>query len=143
MHYSTSINTKEIFPASQLLAQITGKGVQPNKAIVGDNAFAHEAGIHQHGVLKNPLTYEIMTPESVGLTSNKIVIGKHSGRFALGKKLEELGYFLDKDDLNEVYVKVTELADKQKTVEDQDLIKIMATANYSNQNPNRTLAAGG
>jgi len=143
MHYSTSINTKEIFPSSQLLAQITGKGVQPNKAIVGDNAFAHEAGIHQHGVLKNPLTYEIMTPESVGLTCNKIVIGKHSGRFALGRKLEELGYFLNKEDLNEVYIKVTELADKQKIVEDQDLINIMAKAKYLKQNPKQTFAAGG
>ena len=103
MNYSTGINTKEIYPASQLLAQITGKGVQPNKAIVGDNAFAHEAGIHQHGVLKNPLCYEIMTPESVGLTCNKIVIGKHSGRFALGKKLEEMGYKLNKEELNNAY----------------------------------------
>ena len=143
MGFTTSINTKEIYPASQLLAQITGKGVQPNKAIVGDNAFAHEAGIHQHGVLKNPLTYEIMTPESVGLTCNKIVIGKHSGRFALCKKLEELGYFLNKEDLNQVYIKVTKLADEKKVVEDRDLINIMANANYSNQNPSQSFAAGG
>src|SRR6056297_2790881 len=143
LNYSTGINTKEIYPASQLLAQITGKGVQPNKAIVGDNAFAHEAGIHQHGVLKNPLTYEIMTPESVGITCNKIVIGKHSGRFALCKKLEDLGYYLNKEDLNNVYKTVTKLADEKKTVEDQDLISIMATANYSNQSPDRTFAAGG
>ena len=129
MNFSTSINTKEIYPSSQLLAQITGKGVQPNKAIVGENAFAHEAGIHQHGVLKNPLTYEIMTPESVGLTCNKIVIGKHSGRFALCKKLEDLGYILNKEDLNQVYIKVTKLADKQKTVEDHDLISIMSMMN--------------
>lgn len=143
MNYSTSINTREIYPSSQLLAQITGKGVQPNKAIVGENAFAHEAGIHQHGVLKNPLTYEIMTPESVGLTCNKIVIGKHSGRFALGKKLEELGYFLNKEDLNQVYMKVTKLADKQKIVNDQDLINLMAKTEYSKQNPDQTFAAGG
>jgi len=143
MDYTTSVNSKEIFPSSQLLAQITGKGVQPNKAIVGDNAFAHEAGIHQHGVLKNPLTYEIMTPESVGITCNKIVIGKHSGRFALCKKLEDLGYYLNKEDLNNVYKTVTKLADEQKTVEDKDLISIMATANYSNQSPDRTFAAGG
>lgn len=143
MDYTTSVNSKEIFPSSQMLAQITGKGVQPNKAIVGDNAFAHEAGIHQHGVLKNPLTYEIMTPESVGITCNKIVIGKHSGRFALCKKLEDLGYYLNKEDLNNVYKTVTKLADEQKTVEDKDLISIMATANYSNQSPDRTFAAGG
>lgn len=143
MDYTTSVNSKEIFPSSQMLAQITGKGVQPNKAIVGDNAFAHEAGIHQHGVLKNPLTYEIMTPESVGITCNKIVIGKHSGRFALCKKLEDLGYYLNKEDLNNVYKTVTKLADEKKTVEDQDLISIMATANYSNQRPDRTFAAGG
>jgi 2-isopropylmalate synthase len=143
MDYTTSVNSKEIFPSSQMLAQITGKAVQPNKAIVGDNAFAHEAGIHQHGVLKNPLTYEIMTPESVGITCNKIVIGKHSGRFALCKKLEDLGYYLNKEDLNSVYKTVTKLADEQKTVDDKDLINIMATANYSNQSPDRTFAAGG
>lgn len=143
MNYTTSINTHEIYPSSQLLAQITSKGVQPNKAIVGDNAFAHEAGIHQHGVLKNPLTYEIMTPESVGLTCNKIVIGKHSGRFALCKKLEELGYFLNKEDLNKVYTMVTKLADEQKVVSDDDLVELMSKTNYSKQNPDPTIAAGG
>jgi 2-isopropylmalate synthase len=143
MDFSTSINTKEIYPSSQLLAQITGKGVQPNKAIVGENAFAHEAGIHQHGVLKNPLCYEIMTPESVGLTSNKIVIGKHSGRFALGKKLEDLGYFLNKEDLNQVYIKVTKLADKQKTVEDHDLISIMSMMNDSSFQGHGRVASSG
>ncbi len=143
MNYTTSINTKEIFPSSQMLSQITGKGVQPNKAIVGENAFAHEAGIHQHGVLKNPLTYEIMTPESVGLTCNKIVIGKHSGRFALCKKLEELGYFLEKEDLNRVYVKVTQLADEKKVVEDHDLVSILALMNNTPKKPSQKLASGG
>jgi 2-isopropylmalate synthase len=143
MDYTTGINTQEIYPSSQMLAQITGKGVQPNKAIVGENAFAHEAGIHQHGVLKNPLTYEIMTPDSVGLTSNKIVIGKHSGRFALGKKLEELGYFLNKEDLNKVYTMVTKLADEQKVVNDEDLINLMANTKYSKGNPDQSVAAGG
>jgi 2-isopropylmalate synthase len=143
MGYTTSVNTKEIYPSSQLLAQITGKGVQPNKAIVGENAFAHEAGIHQHGVLKNPLTYEIMTPESVGLTCNKIVIGKHSGRFALCKKLEDLGYFLNKEDLNQVYVKVTKLADKQKTVEDHDLISIMSMMSDMPDQGHGRVASGG
>ena len=143
MGYTTSINTKEIYPSSQMLAQITGKGVQPNKAVVGENAFAHEAGIHQHGVLKNPLTYEIMTPESVGLTCNKIVIGKHSGRFALCKKLEELGYHLNKEDLNRVYMKVTKLADEKKVVEDRDLINILVAADFSAHNQNQSYAAGG
>lgn len=143
MDFSTSINTTEIYPSSQMLAQITGKGVQPNKAIVGENAFAHEAGIHQHGVLKNPLCYEIMTPESVGLTSNKIVIGKHSGRFALGRKLEELGYNLTKEDLNQVYVKVTKLADKQKTVEDHDLISILSMMNDLNTGRHGRVASSG
>lgn len=142
MDFTTSINTTEIYPSSQMLAQITGKGVQPNKAIVGENAFAHEAGIHQHGVLKNPLCYEIMTPESVGLTCNRIVIGKHSGRFALGKKLEELGYHLNKEDLNQVYIKVTRLADKQKTVEDHDLISIMSMMNDLNPGRHGRVASG-
>lgn len=143
MNYTTSVNSMEIFPTSQMLAEVTGKGVQPNKAIVGENAFAHEAGIHQHGVLKNPLTYEIMTPESVGITGNKIVIGKHSGRFALSKKLEEHGYFLTKEDLNHVYTKVIQLADQQKTVTDDDIINIISQSNYTNQNPARTVVAGG
>ncbi len=142
MNYTTSVNTKEIYPSSQMLAQITGKGVQPNKAIVGDNAFAHEAGIHQHGVLKNPLTYEIMTPESVGLTCNKIVIGKHSGRFALCKKLEELGYFLSKEDLNDVYIKVTKLADEKKVVEDHDLVSIISIMNKTSNSPSHKMASG-
>lgn len=143
MNYSTSVNTREIYPASQLLAQITGKGVQPNKAIVGENAFAHEAGIHQHGVLKNPLCYEIMTPESVGLTGNKIVIGKHSGRFALGKKLEKLGYPLSKQKLNKAYIKVNKLADQKKVVEDSDLISIMSIINKQSDRSTPKAASGG
>ncbi|MEX2435770.1 MAG: hypothetical protein WD735_03735, partial [Balneolaceae bacterium] len=142
MNYITSVNSREIYPSSQMLAQITGKGVQPNKAIVGENAFAHEAGIHQHGVLKNPLTYEIMTPESVGLTCNRIVIGKHSGRYALCKKLEQLGYYLNKEDLNQVYIKVTKVADEQKVVEDQDLINIMARSKFTKKKPEQSVAAG-
>lgn len=126
MQMQTSINTKELYPASQLLAQITGKGVQPNKAIVGENAFAHEAGIHQHGVLNNPLTYEIMTPESVGLTGNKIVLGKHSGRFALNQKLHKLGYSLGKEELNRVYVRFTRLADEKKVVDEDDLRNLVS-----------------
>lgn len=142
MNYTTSVNSKEIYPSSQLLAQITGKGVQPNKAIVGENAFAHEAGIHQHGVLKNPLTYEIMTPESVGLTCNRIVIGKHSGRYALCKKLEELGFYLNKEDLNMIYTRVTKLADKKKVVDDSDLINIMANSKFKPSNQHVARAIG-
>jgi len=121
----TRIKSEEIYASSRLLAEITGKGVQPNKAIVGENAFAHEAGIHQHGVLNNPLTYEIMTPESVGLPSNRIVLGKHSGRFALGKKLDHLGYKLSREELNEIYIRFTKLADERKIVNDDDLIGLL------------------
>jgi 2-isopropylmalate synthase len=122
----TQIKTDELFAASQLLTQITGRSVQPNKAIVGENAFAHEAGIHQHGVLNNPMTYEIMTPESVGALGNRIVLGKHSGRFALSKKLQSLGYSLNKEDLNRVYIQFTKLADKQKIVSEDELINLVA-----------------
>ena len=90
--FESDIVTEQLFPSSKLLSQITGVDVQPNKAIVGANAFAHEAGIHQHGVLKNPLTYEIMTPQSVGIKSSNLVMGKHSGRFALGERIKELGF---------------------------------------------------
>ena len=127
--------------AQQLLSSLGTEEIR--QAIVGENAFAHEAGIHQHGVLKNPLTYEIMTPDSVGLTSNKIVIGKHSGRFALGKKLEELGYHLNKEDLNRVYTMVTKLADEQKVVNDEDLMNLMATTKYSKEKPDKSVVAGG
>lgn len=129
---STRINTEELYPASQLLSTITGKGVQPNKAVVGENAFAHEAGIHQHGVLNNPMTYEIMTPKSVGQKSNKIVLGKHSGRFALNKKLQSLGYSLAKDELNNIYIKFTKLADEQKIVTEEQLKKLVA-AHFSDE----------
>lgn len=122
----TDVETDQLMPASKLLTEITGNEVQPNKAIVGENAFAHEAGIHQHGVLNNPMTYEIMTPESVGLTSNKIVLGKHSGRFALNKKLQKLGYSLGKDELNQVYLKFTNLADEKKIVEEQELLTLVS-----------------
>ncbi|MBD3276235.1 MAG: 2-isopropylmalate synthase [Candidatus Marinimicrobia bacterium] len=132
----TQIVTEEIYPTSQLLAQITGNGVQPNKAIVGANAFAHEAGIHQHGVLKNPMTYEIMTPQSVGIEHNKIVLGKHSGRYALKVRLEELGVELDKEQLNEVYQRFTDLADQKKKITDEDLLAISAFESSKDGNGN-------
>jgi 2-isopropylmalate synthase len=100
---------------------ITGIMVQPNKAIVGANAFAHEAGIHQDGVLKNPMTYEIMKPETIGLSASKLVLGKHSGRHALRSHLKELGYDLSDEELNLVFKKFKELADKKKHVMDEDL----------------------
>ena len=118
----TGINTEEIYRTSQLVSRITGVYVQPNKAIVGKNAFAHEAGIHQHGVLAKPLTYEIMTPQSVGVPMSRLVLGKHSGRHALKDRLEKLGFKLDDDTLNKVFEKFKKVADRKKEVFDEDLI---------------------
>ena len=123
--FETGIDTSQIFSTSQLLSQIIGFGVQPNKAIVGRNAFAHEAGIHQHGVISNPLCYEIMTPESVGVLSNELVLGKHSGRHALALRYHELGYALDAVELDSAYRRFTELADRKKRIYDQDLISLV------------------
>ena len=117
----TDINTQQLYPTSSLLAEITGIDVQPNKAIVGSNAFAHEAGIHQDGVIKNPLTYEIMTPESVGVPCNSIVLGKHSGRKALTQRLNSLGYNLTTTEINTIYLQFTNLADRKKQILDEDL----------------------
>ena len=125
--FETGVDTRELYPTSQLLSQIIGFGVQPNKAIVGRNAFAHEAGIHQHGVISNPLCYEIMTPESVGVPANELVLGKHSGRHALGLRYQELGYVLDAAELNSVYHRFTQLADRKKRIYDQDLISLVGT----------------
>jgi 2-isopropylmalate synthase len=118
----TSIRTEHIYRTSQLLSRITGVGVQPNKAVVGRNAFAHEAGIHQDGMLKNPLTYEIMTPESVGVPKSELVLGKHSGRNALNDRLKHLGFEFTRDELDVVYKGFVSLADKQKVVTDADLV---------------------
>jgi len=118
---STGIQTNLIYPTSRLVSMITGIIVQPNKAIVGANAFAHEAGIHQDGVLKNPMTYEIMKPETIGLNTNTLVLGKHSGRHALRSRLKELGYDLSDEELKLVFKKFKELADKKKHVVDEDL----------------------
>jgi len=125
MPVSTNIKTEQIHPSSRLVSMITGIIVQPNKAIVGANAFAHEAGIHQDGVLKNPMTYEIMKPETVGLNANKLVLGKHSGRHALRSHLKEMGYDLSDEELNKVFTKFKELADKKKHVVDEDLEAIV------------------
>jgi 2-isopropylmalate synthase len=124
---STNIKTTEIMRSSNLLSSITGVKVQPNKAIVGENAFAHEAGIHQHGVLQNAETYEIMTPESVGLKTNSLVLGKHSGKHAFEDRVKNLGYALSKDELAEAFQKFKVLADKKKSVYDKDIEAIVAT----------------
>ncbi len=113
--------TTELYSTSQLLTEITGVAVQPNKAVVGRNAFAHEAGIHQDGVLKNPLTYEIMTPESVGVPGNQIVLGKHSGRNALNHRLQQMGFQLTREQLQKVYEAFTHLADARKMVTDEEI----------------------
>jgi len=121
MPFTTAVNSEYIYPTSRLVSMITGIMVQPNKAIVGANAFAHEAGIHQDGVLKNPMTYEIMKPEAIGLSTNKLVLGKHSGRHALRSRLKEMGYDLSDEELNLVFKKFKDLADKKKHVVDEDL----------------------
>jgi 2-isopropylmalate synthase len=124
--FETGIKTAELYPASQLLSTIVGFDVQPNKAIVGRNAFAHEAGIHQHGVINNPLCYEIMTPESVGVPANSLVLGKHSGRHALSLRYAELGYEITPAELDAAYTRFTNLADRKKRVYDQDLISLLS-----------------
>jgi 2-isopropylmalate synthase len=123
--YTCGVRTEEIYPASQLLSEIIGFDVQPNKAVVGRNAFAHEAGIHQHGVLSNPLCYEIMTPESVGVPANRIVLGKHSGRHALAQRYAELGFHLSQPEVDAAYGRFTELADRKKRIYDQDLLSLI------------------
>ncbi len=122
---TTDIDTTQITRASSMVSTHTGISVQPNKAIVGANAFAHEAGIHQHGVLKNALTYEIMTPESVGLSKNALVLGKHSGRHAFKEYLTSLGYDLEREGLDKVFTRFKLLADKKKLVTDADIEAII------------------
>jgi 2-isopropylmalate synthase len=124
--YDTAINTREIYPSSQLLTSLTGEGVQANKAIVGRNAFAHEAGIHQDGMLKDRRTYEIMRPEEVGVPQATLVLGKHSGRHAVQRRCEMLGLPVDRQELDLVYRGVIEHADREKIVTDADLVGIVA-----------------
>lgn len=130
LDYYTSIDTKEIYNTSKIVSGLTGLVVQPNKAIVGANAFAHESGIHQDGMLKNRETYEIMTPEDVGVTSTKIVLGRHSGRHGLKSRLTELGYVLKDEELDKIYKLFTDLADKKKEVYDEDLRSLMGDEVY-------------
>ncbi len=126
----TNIVTNEIHRTSDMVSRYTGMVIQPNKAIVGANAFAHEAGIHQHGMLKNKRTYEIMDASTIGLNQSRLVLGKHSGRHALQAKLGEMGYRLDKDELKEVFVRFKDLADKKKTVTDADLEALVGDELY-------------
>src|ERR1700730_14629056 len=121
---ATGIRLEELFPTSRMLSEITGAVVAPNKAVVGANAFAHEAGIHQDGIIKNPLTYEIISPQTVGVPARSLVLGKHSGRNALRLSLRDLGYEPSDAELAEVYRRVTALADQQKDVKQRDLLTI-------------------
>ena len=132
--YDTAISTEQLFPTSQLLTEITGVGVQPNKAIIGRNAFAHEAGIHQDGMLKNPLTYEIMTPQSVGVPDSTLILGKHSGRHALGLRCQQLGFTFDRWELDDLYRRFVTLADRVKKVDDHQLRELILGTKQPAQN---------
>jgi 2-isopropylmalate synthase len=121
---TTGIRLEELFPTSRMLTEITGAQVAPNKAVVGANAFAHEAGIHQDGIIKNPLTYEIISPQTVGVPNRSLVLGKHSGRNALRLTLKDLGYEASDAELAEIYKRVTALADQAKQVRSRDIVAI-------------------
>ena len=123
--FANRIEMKQLYPTSRLLAELISFGCSPNKAVVGANAFAHESGIHQHGVLANPLTYEIMTPESVGVPATNLVLGKHSGRRLLEQRLAELGHAVSRAELDQVYTRFTALADRKKAIYDQDLLSLL------------------
>ncbi len=128
---TNGINTKEIYRASRLVSDVTGQQVQANKAVVGSNAFAHEAGIHQHGVMQERTTYEIMDAQSIGLTESKLVLGKHSGRHAFEKRLSELGYELSGDELEKAFARFKEVADKKKEIFDEDLEALVADETHT------------
>jgi 2-isopropylmalate synthase len=123
--FTTRINTQKIYPTSRMVANLTGLHVQRNKAVIGENAFAHEAGIHQDGMLKERSTYEIMDPRDLGVPESKLVLGKHSGHHAMKRRIADLGYTIDEDTLNEVYEAFKKLADKKKHVYDEDLEAIL------------------
>ena len=127
---STNIDTTQIMPTSRMVSSYTGMPVQPNKAIVGANAFAHEAGIHQDGMLKHHATYEIMRPETVGLADTRLVLGKHSGRHAFRVRLQDLGYELSNDEVNQAFERMKSVADKKKHVTDHDILAIIADEFY-------------
>jgi len=127
---TTNINTTEIYPTSRMVSNYTGLSVQANKAIVGANAFAHESGIHQDGILKHRLTYEIMDAKTIGLSSSTLVLGKHSGRHAFADKLRQMGYHLDREQLNRAFQRLKELADKKKLITDRDIEAIVSDEIY-------------
>jgi 2-isopropylmalate synthase len=129
--FTTGIHPEHLFPASQMLSSIISFGPQPNKAIVGRNAFAHEAGIHQDGYLKEPTTYEIISPRSVGVPESRLVLGKHSGRHALKKRCEDLGFDLSRDELDLVYKELTALADNKKGLMDEEIAEIARRSRYA------------
>ena len=131
--YQTGIVTEQLYPASQLLAQLITFGPQPNKAIVGENAFAHEAGIHQDGYLKERTTYEIIDPKTVGVPETRLVLGKHSGRHALKDRIEHLGFQLSKDALDEVYRRFTALADRKKGLRNEEIVALVEEVNLAAQ----------
>ena len=130
--YETAVASEHLYSASQMLAEITRVPVQPNKAITGRNAFAHEAGIHQDGMLKNPLTYEIMTPQSVGVPDSRLVLGKHSGRHALALRCEQLGHQFERRELDEIYRRFVVLADRIKKVQDSHLLELIQDVSSGN-----------
>jgi 2-isopropylmalate synthase len=123
--FTTAINPREIYPTSQMLTALTGEAVQANKAIVGRNAFAHEAGIHQDGMLKDRRTYEIMRPEEVGVPQATLVLGKHSGRHAVQRRCEQIGLALERHELETVYWAIMSIADREKVVSDRDLADVI------------------
>ena len=141
--FAHGLNLKQLYPTSQLLSEIISFAPAPNKAVVGSNAFAHEAGIHQHGMLAHPLTYEIMTPASVGVPNNRMVLGKHSGRRALAHRLKELGHDLDPAEIEIVYHRFNELADHRKAIFDQDLISMLPEKHASLAVPETVFALKG
>ena len=138
---TTGINTRKLYPTSRLVSHVTGIQVQRNKAIVGQNAFAHEAGIHQDGMLKERTTYEIMRPEDVGMPQTELVLGKHSGRHALRQRILDLGYHLDEEQLQKVFEGFKVLADRKKMIYDAD-IEALAEAQITRR-PDRVDAGGG
>ena len=138
---TTNIVLEKIYPTSRLLSSITGVPVPPNKAVVGANAFAHEAGIHQDGILKNPLTYEIILPEKVGVPARRLVLGKHSGRNALRARLDELGYQTTDAELADCYTMAIAMADAEKEVTDRDLLSIIHQVRRNQSNAASPAAA--
>ncbi len=140
--YTTGIHAQHLYPASKLLTEYIAFGPQPNKAIVGQNAFAHEAGIHQDGYLKNKSTYEIIDPKSVGVPEGRLVLGKHSGRHALKSKCEHLGYHVTKEELDVVYRGFIEIADRKKNVSDQEILAILLTLKASERMQSDAAIAG-